>query len=305
METLRTQIAEIVNGVDGIMGVAVQNVETGEEIGIRADEAFPMASVCKTPVLVDAYRRVEAGTLSLDTRIEITRETRTFGSGLFNFFDEGLRPTLRDLLLMMIVVSDNAATDLVLAQLGGPSAVTATMRTLGLPSIRLDRTIQQLIADIYTATDSRTTGLDYYAIEALFEEDRELVARFRNAALVRPALASATEGRDQASPRDIVRLYAQIARSECAKPETCALILKTLERQQLKTRLPRDLPPYTRFCHKTGTLGPGTITNDSGLLFLDEKPIAIAVLSKQVVQEPALTNTALAQIGLAVYRHFA
>jgi len=84
------------------------------------DEPFPMASVCKTPILVDVHRKAVAGSVSLDKRIEFTEAARTPGSGLFNFFDAGLQPTLRDLTLMMIVVSDNAATDLVLQGIGGP-----------------------------------------------------------------------------------------------------------------------------------------------------------------------------------------
>ncbi|HZO92108.1 MAG TPA: serine hydrolase [Chthonomonadaceae bacterium] len=305
MEALRRRIAGIVGRVEGIMGVAVRDVETGEEIGIRADEPFPMASVCKTPILVEAYRRAESGTLSLDKRVEISRATRTFGSGLFNFFDEGLTPTVRDLILMMIVVSDNAATDLVLKELGGPAAVTEAMRQLGLPAIHLDRTIRQLLADIYAAIDSRTCDLDYFALEALRTEDSELAAKLRDPEAARAGIRAATQGRDTATPRDIARLYAQIARNECASPDSCAAILQTLERQQLKGRLPRELPPYTRFAHKTGSLGPGTVCNDSGLLFVGDHPIAIAVFSREVVQPPAATNTAIARIGRAVYEHFA
>lgn len=306
LEILQSQITEIVDGVDGIMGVAVQNVETGEEIGIRADEFFPMASVYKTPILVHTYRQQDAGQISLDTRIELTRETRTPGSGLLNFFDAGLQPTLRDLLLMMIVVSDNAATDLVLGQVGGPEAVTATMQELGRPDIRLNRTVRQLLDDVLGATDSRVTGLGYYEMEALFAENEEVKAVFQDWPRVREGIRVATEGRDCATPRAIARLYAQIARKECASQDSGEAILKTLERQQLRGRLPRELPPGTwRFCHKTGTLGPGTVTNDSGLLIMGEKSVAVAVLSREVAQEPAITNTAIAHIGRAVYDHFA
>ena len=301
---LRRRIARIVDSVKGVMGVFVLEVESGEEIGVNQDQAFPMASVCKTPILVHAYRLAEAGKVSLDTRIPLTRETRTSGSGLLNYFDEGLAPTLRDLLLMMIVVSDNAATDMVLAQVGGPAAVTATMAELGLPSIRLDRTIRQLLADISAAVEPRTQGLDYHALEALFTENEEVQARFRDRAAVQAGIRAATEGRDQATPQDIARLYAQIARSECASPDSCAAILKTLERQQLRGRIPRELPPGVRCCHKTGTLGPGKVTNDTGLLFIQDRPIAVAVLSREVTQEPYETNTAIARIGRIVYDHY-
>ncbi len=287
------------------MGVAIQDVTTGVEIGIALDDLFPMASVCKTPILVEAYRRVDAGQLALKERIEITRETRVPGSGLLNFFEEGLRPCLRDLLLLMIVVSDNSATDLVLGAVDGPQSVTSAMRGLGLDNIRLDRTIQQLLHDIHVAIDPAAEGLTFHQFRALLDSDEELEARFRDTERAFTAIQMVTTGQDVASPRDVARLYGQIARSECASPESCFAILETLERQQLRGRLPRNLPLNTRCCHKTGTLGNGNVCNDSGLIYVGDRPIAVAVLSKDVKQDPAETNTAIAKIGRIVYDHFA
>jgi len=301
---LRRRIASIVDWVDGQMGVAIQDVTTGIEIGISADDLFPMASVCKTPILVEAYRRVDAGRLALEERIEITRETRVAGSGLLNFFEVGLRPCLRDLLLLMIVVSDNSATDLVLAAVDGPQSVTAAMHGLGLENIRLDRTIHQLLHDIHVAIDPAAEGLDFHQLKSLIDADAGFAARFRDSERAFEAIQQVTEDRDVASPRDIARLYAQIARGECASPESCEAILQTLERQQLRGRLPRNLPPNTRCCHKTGTLGNGNVVNDSGLIYVSDRPIAVAVLSKGVKQDPADTNTAIARIGRMVYDHF-
>ena len=81
IQMLRRRIASIVDWVDGRMGVAILDVTTGEETGISSEDLFPMASVCKTPILVAAYRYVEAGRLALDKRIEITRDTRVAGTG--------------------------------------------------------------------------------------------------------------------------------------------------------------------------------------------------------------------------------
>lgn len=304
MRTLLRRLAGIAGRVPGVMGIAVHDVETGEEIGVHADEPFPMASVCKTPILVHTYRMAEAGKADLDTRTMFTRAHRTPGSGLFNFFDEGLQLTLRDLLLMMIVVSDNAATDLVLSQIGGPQAVTATMRQLGLGHIHLDRTIRQLLGDIAAQIEPRTVGLDYDSLQTLYSEE-EVAVKFRSLESVRAAIHATTQEQDTATPRDIARLYAQIARHECASPESCEAILTTLERQVLRGRLPRELPSNTRVCHKTGTLGYGTVTNDSGLIYVQEKPVAVAVLSRDVQQAPARTNTAISHVGRAVYEHFA
>ena len=302
MKMLRRRIGAIVDWVDGAMGVAVQDVVSGEEIGVSPDEFFPMASVCKTPILVEAYRRAEAGRLSLTKRVAITRATRVAGSGLLNYCEEGLRPCLRDLLLLMIVVSDNAATDLILRELEGPEGVTAAMRQLDLGNIRLDRTIRQLLEDIHLAIDPASRGLDYFQLQALLEADDN--AAYRDDERVFAAVRDTTADRDIATPRDIARLYGLIARNECAGAETCQAILKTLERQQLRGRLPRNLPPHTRCCHKTGTLGNGNVCNDTGLIFVGDRPVAVAVLSKNVRQDPSATSTAIARIGRIVYDHF-
>lgn len=304
IKLLRRRIASIVDRVDGRMGVAILDVTTGEEIGISSEDLFPMASACKTPILVAAYRYVDAGRLALDKRIEITRNMRVAGSGLLNFFEEGLRPTLRDLMLLMIVVSDNAATDLVLSAVNGPSSVTAEMVSLGLNHIRLNRTIYQLLNDIHVAIDPVAFGMDYHQFQNLLDENEEAAERFRDSERATAAVARATSGLDVASPRDMARLYGQIAKGECAGTESCDAILKTLERQQLRGRLPRNLPPNTRCCHKTGTLGNGNVCNDTGLIYAGERPIAIAVLSKDVNQDMANTNTAIARIGRLVYDHY-
>src|SRR5579872_410355 len=301
MRTLRRRIAELVGKVNGRMGVAVHDTATGEEIGVAQDDLFPMASVCKTPILVTAYRQVDAGRLSLDERLEITDATRVAGSGLLNFFDTGLRPTLRDLLLLMIVVSDNAATDLILNAVGGPEQVTREMRHLGLTNIRLDRNIAGLLKDIHVAIDPVAADLDFHGLRSLLETDDDLATRFRDADHGFEAVREATAGRDVASPADIARLYVQAARGECAGSESCEAILKTLERQQLRGRLPRNLPPNTRCCHKTGTLGNGNVTNDTGLIYIGERAVAVAVLSREVRQDPAATNTVIARIGRMAY----
>ena len=304
MEKLRRKIESLATGFAGKMGVAVRNVETGEEIGIHEREFFPMASVCKIPILVETYRQADAGILSLDERIEITEDSRTPGSGLLNFCNTGLKPTLRDLTLLMIVVSDNAATDLILERIGGPAAVTQSMRNLGLTDIRLDRGINDLISDISVAMDPLFADKSYQEIEKLYLERPELISRMREPERIGMGMRKATCDKDIATPLDINRLCARIARNECASPSSCLEILKTLERQQLRTRLPRELPTYTKVCHKTGTLGSGAVSNDSGLIYVGEKPIAVTVLSKEIQQEARLTNTVIAEIGRAVYDYF-
>jgi beta-lactamase class A len=126
----------------GVVALAAMNLLTGEEVGRDAERPMPTASVIKLPLLVEVFRQVEAGTLDLDERVTLRAEDIVMGSGILRDFQPGLQPTLRDLAMMMIIVSDNGATNLLLDRVGGPERVNATMRSLGLPSIVLHRRIE-------------------------------------------------------------------------------------------------------------------------------------------------------------------
>ena len=301
MTELQQTIEELIKPVQGIMGVCVQDVASGQEIGVRLDEPLPMASVCKIPILVTAYRRHDAGKLDLTERIEITEATRCFGSGLFNAFDVGLRPTVHDLLLMMIVVSDNAATDLILGQLDAEE-VTRTMQGLGLNHIRVQRTIARLIGDYFIALDPGLGEMKFGEWDAFCERTPGLKERGEDADAIREAVNKSAAEQDTSTVRDMANLCAQIVRHECASPESCDAMLDILNKQQLNGRLPRHLPPFTKFPHKTGTLGCGAVCNDAGILYLNGEPAAaVAVLSRDVRNLQYETETILAQLGRAVY----
>ena len=304
MEALQQQIVSLVSELDGLMGVCVRDCTTGQEIGVLLDEPLPMASTCKIPILVSAYRQVEAGALDLSARIEITDDTRTWGSGLFNAFDTGLKPTLHDLLLMMIVVSDNAATDLVLSQLPA-GFVTTTMQQLGLQNIHCDRTIQRLIGDFFAALDPRLAEMKFGEWDVFVAKYPELKQKGEDLTLVREAVNVSASVQDTATVRDMARLCGQIASNSCASEASCEAMLEIMDRQVLNGRLPRHLPPFTRFPHKTGTLGSGAVVNDAGILYLEEKPAAtIAVLSRDMRSPIMDTETAMARIGRGVYDYY-
>ena len=113
----------------GEVAFAATNLATGEEIGRSAERSMPTASVFKLPLLVEVFRQAENGDLDLDQRV-ILRD-----------FAPGLQPSLRDLAMMIVIVSDNSATNLLLDRVGGPTRVNTTMRELGWPSIVVHRMI--------------------------------------------------------------------------------------------------------------------------------------------------------------------
>lgn len=303
--SLTETIERLTGAVRGTIGVCVRDLATGDEVGVHLDDGFPMASVCKVPILVTAYRQVDAGVLDLTDRIALTDARRGFGSGLLNFFDSGLNPTLRDLLHLMIIVSDNAATDMILERIGGPSVVTATMRDLGLTQIHVDRTIAELLGDYFTVLEPGLAGMRYGEWDARKATLPNLAERSENLEAVREAVKQAAAERDLSTPRDMAQLCAQIAKDECASPESCAAMRDILGRQQLNGRLPRHLPAFWRFPHKTGTLGSGTVVNDAGILYRAGKPIAsVAVFCQEMCDPIYETETRLADLGRAVWDHY-
>src|SRR5215204_736406 len=98
LPALQKQIEAAIAAANAHMGVAMHHLEKGDEINIDADESFPMASVLKIPVLVEAARQMDEGKFTLDDRWELTVAEKNVGSGVLTFFNDGLLPTVRDLL---------------------------------------------------------------------------------------------------------------------------------------------------------------------------------------------------------------
>lgn len=115
---LEQRIRDIVAKTHGVWGVSVRHVERHESAGIRENERSNMASVFKVPILVELFHQASEGKIALDERVEWKDPGRYFGSGVLQAMRPGLNPTIHDLATLMIIVSDNAATDQLLAHVG-------------------------------------------------------------------------------------------------------------------------------------------------------------------------------------------
>ena len=122
------------------LGIAALNLDTGRRLRYQSEEPYPMWSTYKIPIALSVLKRVEAGSERLDRMVTV--EPRFFSSGsgiLTDFFSHGaLALSVRNLLELMIVVSDNTATAILLESVGGGAAVTADLRALGVTGIRVD-----------------------------------------------------------------------------------------------------------------------------------------------------------------------
>ena len=122
------------SGLD--VGFAATAVERGTSIDLNGAALYPTASTFKVPVMVEIYAQARAGKFALADRVPFDERFRVIGSGVMQTLAAGLNPTIRDLMMLMTIVSDNTATD-ILCDLVGLANVTARMRALGLENIHL------------------------------------------------------------------------------------------------------------------------------------------------------------------------
>src|SRR6266704_2559929 len=110
---LEGNITRITRSVNANWGIYIKCLETGETIAINADQQMDTMSVIKIPLMAEVFRQIEAGKFKLSDRVPYTAETRRPGTGVIRSLDPGVQLTVKDLLTLMIIVSDNTATDLI------------------------------------------------------------------------------------------------------------------------------------------------------------------------------------------------
>lgn len=136
---LYDRIAAIDEQFSGTIGVAARNLHTGEELRYNANHSFSPASTVKLPVLYEVLRQARAGRFNLSDPVQLKRENMIEG-GVLADLTEGLTLSVRDMSMLMITVSDNAATNEML-DLVSAEAVNRSMDELGLSGLRINRKI--------------------------------------------------------------------------------------------------------------------------------------------------------------------
>jgi beta-lactamase class A len=128
---LQKQVEEIAAQHHGQVAVYAKDLKTGQTVALKADEPVQTASVIKLALLYEAMEQIRAGKRHWDDTVTLTKENQTGGSGVLGFFDTPVTLTLKDILSMMVIVSDNTATNLAIDTIG-LDAVNADMGQLGL-----------------------------------------------------------------------------------------------------------------------------------------------------------------------------
>lgn len=239
----------------GKAGIWVKHLTTNETAGVRDAEMFNSASVIKLPVLVLAFQLADKGAINLDERITIRKEDVRGGSGIFRHHDAGLQPTFRDVLLQMVITSDNTATDLAIAKVGGVAGVNAWLKESG-------------YADGHRLT--QTTGDLFAKYTALGPNDD------RNAR----TNADHSYWLGEISPRSVGVMLEAIEKKTIASPASCDAMLRMMRAQQAGARRLNHFLTVP-VAHKTGDFPP-VLANDVGIIYARSGPIVVSFLGNAI-----------------------
>jgi beta-lactamase class A len=145
-ERFEKEVREIASRVDGVLGVTLLDPATGDRISVHGDVVFTQASAIKLPILVELMRQVEAGEQDLDEVVTLAASDVVPGSGVLRELTPGkVSLSLRDVATLMVTVSDNTATNMIIDRVG-MAKVNAEMARLGLASTKLQRKMQDRTA---------------------------------------------------------------------------------------------------------------------------------------------------------------
>lgn len=294
-------LEEVGASLDGTVGIAVLDMETGELYEFNGDEMLPQQSVTKLWVAMTALAQVDAGEFDLSEPVRIRREDLTL-------FHQPIREIVkargvfdtdyRDLLTRAITRSDNTANDRLLRRVGGPDAVEAWLTERGIEGVRFgtdERTKQSAIAGL--------TWSPFYSIGRQFYEARDRVPDAMRRRAFEAYLADPVDG---ASANAIARAMARLAEGELLSPRSTTQMRLTLaETRSGPRRLKGGVPEGWEIEHKTGT---GQVYgneqsgyNDVGLLTApDGSEYAVAVMIGRTAESFAARMEMMQRVSRAV-----
>jgi beta-lactamase class A len=237
---LALETADVERDLDGVLGLAIEDLTTGQKFFLHPDEVFPQASSIKIAVLAELYHQAQLSSEGDSGKAKLTDLYIVQSADLVPDSDimSGLTPSVtritnRDLATMMVAVSDNAATNVLIDRLGMEN-INSLMDSLGLKHTRLRRKMMDLKA--------------------------------------------AVEGRENIStPGEMMTLLEDIYRTKVLNKEMTEDFFKILSTHK-DSWIPRDLPSDLRIADKPGELEGVRV--DSGIVFTQNRPFVICVMTR-------------------------
>jgi len=242
-------VRKVTRSVNATWGIYIKSLDTGDTITLNADQSMDTMSVIKIPLMAEVFRQIDAGKFKLTDRIPYTAESMRPGTGIIRSLDPGVQLTVKDLLTLMIIVSDNTATDLLYDKVGGPEPVNKLMAQWGLSSIKATGTADAWFKALRAAGSSETFHRDAKTPFGL------------------------------TTPRDMGKLLEMLEKGEAVSKTASDQMLTILRGQICSSRLPRYLSGW-RIPHKTGDFLP-YVANDVGVLESGAHRVVICVFTSK------------------------
>jgi beta-lactamase class A len=136
LQRLQASVERTTRSINATWGIYVKSIETGEEIAVGADRQMETMSTIKIPLMVEVFEQIKRWKFKLTDKYTFVPTDSQPGTGTIQRLDPGAVMTIKDLLTLMIVVSDNTATEVLYRMVGGPDAVNRRMEALGLTKTR-------------------------------------------------------------------------------------------------------------------------------------------------------------------------
>lgn len=275
-EKIEQDIRNLALEYDGIIGAAAKNFNTGETIFVNADSLFPTASVIKLPILVELFSQAKSKKVDLQKYVTVADLIKVGGAGVLQNFDGDTKIKLLDAATLMIILSDNTATNIVVDQLGKEhdeklNAVNDQMTSLGLENTKLLNKVFSYATKKNTS-ESKRFGLGF------------------------------------SSPMDMLMLLEKIYYHKIIDSSYSELIISIMKNQHDDSMIRRSLPygENISIANKTGAVDQSRI--DVGIIYSTKADIGIAIftdLSKdtQWTHDNKAQN-AVAKSARMIYNYF-
>ncbi len=241
------RIQDRIAGFPGVVSLYALNLNSGAEFALRADDRVRTASTIKLPILVAVFQAVADGKASWDEEITLTADDKVAGSGVLHEFTPGRRFLLRDLAHLMIVVSDNTATNLLLARFTA-DYVNSVLQKYGFQHTRSNR---KILGDGKNLKPN-PSGWSAFSQQADHKK----------------------YGIGVSTPREMVRLLAMLDKGEIINAAASKEIVSILRRQQYTDGIGRHLDGY-QVASKSGALD--ALRSDVGIVTRKAEKYALAI----------------------------
>ncbi|HJX04769.1 MAG TPA: serine hydrolase [Thermoplasmata archaeon] len=325
---LKAEIVKVSKEVKGQMGLFMKHVESGQEISIDADKVFPLGSVFKIPLMVEVLRQVDKGLLSMDEKIKLETRSYCIGSGVLQYLSPGLELSVRDLLTLMIVVTDNTASQMLWKRVGIQS-VNMLIRELALAKT----TIYLPWREGFLLTMGKGPYKDLTSYEAVCnwkglsdlermkiinEIDRDYanlsIEEFRKQyeslyGVMEEKKFKTQREYDQVfdnigTPKEIGTILEKILKGEIVSAQRSAGMLALMMRSTTSSTMPQLLSPEVPVAAKAG-ITAGSV-NNAGVIFISSTShVVLCVFFKHLEEKsPEKAQAAQARMARMIYDHF-